>query len=113
MAILIVQSVSSFAVIGYFHVRRRHPETAHPVRTLLAPLLGGLGMLYVVVQLFLHLDAAGGAAAQSLAFRLVPLIVLGVAAVGVATALYLKVRAPERFAVIGRVVLQDSTERSR
>lgn len=113
MAILIVQSVSSFAVIGYFHVRRRHPETAHPVRTLLAPLLGGLGMLYVVVQLFLHLDAAGGAAAQSLAFRLVPLIVLGVAAVGVAAALYLKVRAPERFAVIGRVVLQDSTERSR
>jgi amino acid transporter len=112
MSILIVQAVSSFAVIGYFHVRRKHPETAHPVRTLLAPLLGGIGMISVVVLLFQNLDVAGGDAAQSTLFRLVPVIVLAVAVLGVAIALFLKVRAPERFATIGRVVLQDSTERS-
>ena len=41
-AILIVQTLCSFAVIGYF--ARNHPEARHWFRTFLAPLIGGIGM---------------------------------------------------------------------
>ncbi|GCD92956.1 APC family permease [Embleya hyalina] len=112
MAILIVQILSSAAVIGYFHVRRKHPETAHPLRTFAAPLVGGLAMVYVVILLFQNLDTAGGAASQTTIFRMIPYLVLGVAVFGVVLALYTKVRAPHRFALIGRVVLEESTERA-
>ena len=37
IAILLVQTLCSAAVIGFFHVKGRHPETANPIRTLLCP----------------------------------------------------------------------------
>lgn len=112
MAILIVQAMSSFAVIGYFHVRKKHPETAGPLRTFAAPLIGGLAMIYVVFLLFQNRATAGGAAAQTLIFRLIPLIVLMVLVLGVALAVFLKYRSPGRFEIIGRIVLEDSAERT-
>jgi amino acid transporter len=48
-AILIVQTLCSFAVIGYF--RKNHPEARHWFKTFLAPLIGGVGMIVVVVLL--------------------------------------------------------------
>ncbi|WP_372461250.1 MULTISPECIES: APC family permease [Rhodococcus] len=110
MAILIVQSLCAFAVIGYFHVSRNHPETANWFRTLLAPLLGGLGMLYVVYLLWENRSFAAGAAADTLLFRLSPYIVGGLFLFGMLVAVWYRYRAPERYARIGRIVLDDTPE---
>ncbi|MDP9860842.1 MULTISPECIES: APC family permease [Streptosporangium] len=111
LAVLIVQTLCSFSVIGYFHVRKKHPETASWWRTLLAPLLGGLAMAYVVLLLFQNQEAAAGDAAKSPFFALIPWIVLGAAVLGAALALYLRARRPEKYAIIGRIVLEDTVER--
>ncbi|MFE4518430.1 hypothetical protein ACFRMQ_30105 [Kitasatospora sp. NPDC056783] len=111
MAILVVQTLCSFAVVGYFHVRGRHPETAHWFRTLVAPLVGGVAMAGVVVLLVFDRGAAAGAAAHTLLFRLTPYLVIGVFAGGIALALAVRRRRPELYARMGRVVLEDAAER--
>lgn len=111
MAILIVQALCAFGVIGYFHVSKHHPETAHWFRTLVAPLIGGLGMLYVVYLLWENKDFAAGAAAKTLLFKLTPYIVVAIFAAGLALALYFRVRDPRRYEIIGRIVLEDTVER--
>ncbi|GAA2222313.1 APC family permease [Streptomyces nogalater] len=110
MAILIVQTLCSFAVIGYF--RRNHPEDRHWFRTLTAPLLGGLGMIAVVVLLVVNMDTAAGTAAGSLFFEAIPWIVGLVFFGGCGLGLYLRARRPERYEVIGRIVLEDAAERT-
>nr|WSX47986.1 APC family permease [Streptomyces sp. NBC_00974] len=110
MAILIVQTLCSFAVIGYF--RKNHPEDRHWFKTFTAPLIGGLAMSAVVVLLVLNMKTAAGLAADSLVFTLIPWIVATVFLGGLALGVYLKYRAPERYEVIGRVVLEDAAERT-
>ncbi|MBW5423634.1 amino acid permease [Streptomyces sp. BG9H] len=109
MAILIVQTLCSFAVIGYF--RRNHPEDRHWFKTLVAPLLGGLGMIAVVVLLVINMDTAAGSAADSLLFKAIPWIVGLVFLGGLALGVYLRARHPRRYEIIGRVVLEDAAER--
>jgi amino acid transporter len=110
MAILIVQTLCSFAVIGYF--RRNHPEDRHWFRTLTAPLLGGIGMIAVVVLLVISMDTAAGAAADSFFFKAIPWIVGLVFFGGLGLGLYLRARRPERYEIIGRIVLEDAAERN-
>ncbi|MGW0735807.1 APC family permease [Streptomyces sp. NPDC002851] len=110
MAILIVQTLCSFAVIGYF--RHHHPEDRHWFRTFTAPLLGGIGMTAVVVLLLLNMETAAGTAADSVFFRLIPWIVGTVFFGGLALALYLRAKRPESYEVIGRIVLEDAQERT-
>lgn len=110
MAILIVQTLCSFAVIGYF--RKNHPEDRHWFKTFTAPLLGGIAMIAVVVLLVVNMKTAAGLAADSLVFTLIPWIVAAVFLGGLALGLYLKFKAPERYDVIGRIVLEDATERT-
>src|SRR6476659_10118184 len=109
MAILIVQALCAFAVISFFHFRKNHPTSKHWFRTFLAPLLGGIGMLYVVVLLWQHKEAAAGAASGTLLFKLTPWIVVGLFVFGAAMAIYFKYRDPARYELIGRVVY-DETE---
>ncbi|MEV7600764.1 APC family permease [Kitasatospora sp. NPDC089797] len=111
LAILVVQTLCSFAVVGYFHVQGRHPETAHWCRTLLAPLVGGVAMGAVVVLLVLNRGAVAGAAAGTLVFRLIPYLVVGVFLGGIGTALVLRRLRPELYARMGRIVLEDAVER--
>jgi amino acid transporter len=111
MSILIVQTICSFAVIGYFHVRKRHTEEESPIRTLVCPLLGGIAMIAVVYLLIDNLDAAAGAAAETLFFDLIPWIVIGVFLVGLLGALYLRSAKPDTYERIGMVVLGESPER--
>ncbi|MFF2954770.1 APC family permease [Kitasatospora sp. NPDC057965] len=112
MAILIVQTLCSFAVVGYFHVLGRHPGTGHWFRTLVAPLVGGVAMAGVVVLLVVNRDAAAGAAAGTLLFRLIPFLVIGTFLGGIGLALWMRARRPDRYARMGRIVLADAAERS-
>nr|WP_228049203.1 APC family permease [Streptomyces justiciae] len=110
MAILIVQTLCSFAVIGYF--RKHHPEDRHWFRTFTAPLLGGIGMIAVVGLLVTNLDTAAGTAADSLFFKAIPWIVGLVFFGGLGLGFYLRARQPERYEIIGRIVLEDAAERT-
>lgn len=110
-AILIVQALTAFSCIAYFHVQKKHPESANWFRTLLAPLLGGLGMIYVTWLLIQNASFAAGSAASDVVFKLSPWIVGVVGVGGIVFALASKYLAPERFDIIGRVVLDDSHER--
>ena len=44
-------------------------------------------------------------------FKLIPWIVVGVFLAGVALALYLRARSPERYRTIGHIIYEDTTER--
>ncbi|MGX1887372.1 APC family permease [Streptomyces sp. NPDC055287] len=110
MAILIVQTLCSFAMIGYF--RKNHPEDRHWFKTFTAPLLGGIGMIAVVVLLVLNMETAAGLAADSLFFELIPWIVGLVFFGGLGLGFHLKTRRPDRYEIIGRIVLEDAAERT-
>jgi amino acid transporter len=109
MAILIVQSITSVAVIWYFHVKKVHPGNL--VTTAIIPGLGGVGMVYVVYLLFSNLSFAGGGAAGSPMFKAIPYIVVGTFVIGLGIVLYLRWRSPTVYQAIGRTVLEESHER--
>ena len=44
-------------------------------------------------------------------FNLIPWIVVGVFLAGLALALYLRARSPERYRIIGHIIYEDTTER--
>ncbi|WP_345701919.1 APC family permease [Kitasatospora terrestris] len=110
LALLVVQTLCSFAVVAYF--RKNHPESRHWFRTLTAPLLGGLGMLAAIVLLVVNLDTAAGAASKILFFKLIPWIVAAVFLGGIALALYMRARHPQKYEVMGRLVVENTQERS-
>lgn len=111
-AIMIVQALAAFACIAYFHVHKKHQETAHWFRTFVAPLIGGIGMLYVIYLLIQNASFAAGAAASDIVFKASPWIVGIVGASGLLFAWYAKKFSPEKYDIIGRVVLEDTEERS-
>ncbi|QNJ93741.1 APC family permease [Mycolicibacterium fluoranthenivorans] len=111
MAIMVVQSLCAFSVIAYFHFHKNHPSSAHWFKTFTAPLLGGIGMLYVVYLLWEHKDAAAGAASGTLLFKLTPWIVVGLFVLGAALATYFRLRDPRRYELIGRIVFEDNVVR--
>jgi len=106
-----VQAITSIAVVVYFHVGKHHPETANWWNTLTAPILGGLGMAYVVFLLGKNLDFAAGAAADSPVFKATPWVVLAVYVIGLAYALWLKSARPQIYDEIGRTTLEEAHER--
>jgi hypothetical protein len=109
MAILIVQAITCLAVIWYFHVKKEKPGNV--LTTGLIPALGGIGMLYVVWLLIDNIDFAGGLAADSLFFNLIPWLVLLTAAAGLAGVFLLRSRSPEVYRAIGRTVFEEAHER--
>jgi amino acid transporter len=109
MAILIVQSICSAAVIVYFHVKKAKPGNL--LTTGIIPALGGLGMLYVVYLLFSNLSFAGGGAAGSPFFHAIPWIVLATFVLAAAGALWLRRARPAVYAEVGRTVLEETHER--
>lgn len=111
MAILIVQALTSFSAISYFHVLKVHPETANWFRTLVAPLIGGVGMIYVTWLLISNASFAAGAAASDIVFKATPWIVIAVGVLGLAYAIVAKYFAPAKYEIIGRIVLDDTHER--
>jgi amino acid transporter len=110
-AILIVQTLAAFAAIAYFHFHHKHPESANWFRTLLAPLLGGIGMIYVTYLLFANSTFLAGTGATDIVFTLNPWIVAATGLGGLIFAVFCKYRAPDRYESIGRIVLEDTRER--
>lgn len=111
MAILIVQTLSSFAVVGYFHARK-HAQSGNLITTLVAPIVGGVAMIAVVYLLLSNLSSAAGVAAQTLVFDLIPWIVIGIFAVGLVAALYMRARRPDAYQRIAWIIYRDTAERS-
>ena len=109
MAILIVQAITSLAVIWYFHVQKAQPGNI--VTTGIIPALGGLGMLYVVWLLLDNIKFAGGAAAGSPFFKAIPWLVIGTFVLGLLGVLLLRARSPEVYRAIGRTVMEETQER--
>jgi amino acid transporter len=109
MAILIVQAITSVAVIWYFHVKKAAPGNI--ITTGIIPALGGLGMLYVVWLLLSNIDFAGGAAAGSPFFTAIPWIVIGTFAAGLIGVLLLRSRNRPVYDAIGRTVFEETHSR--
>ena len=109
MAILIVQAITSLAVIWYFHVKRAAPGDI--LTTGIIPALGGIGMLYVVWLLIDNLDFAGGAASDSPFFAAIPWIVVGTFVIGLVAVLLLKSRNRAVYDAVGRTVFEETHER--
>ena len=106
MAILIVQAITSLAVIWYFHVKKAAPGNL--VATGVIPALGGIGMLYVVWLLLDNLDFAGGAASAAPFFTAIPYIVAATFVLGLLSVMWLKSRNKEVYDAIGRTVLEET-----
>jgi membrane protein implicated in regulation of membrane protease activity len=68
-------------------------------------------MLYVVLLLWQHKEAAAGAASGTLLFKLTPWIVVALFVFGAAMAIYFKYRDPRRYELIGRVVYDETADR--
>jgi amino acid transporter len=109
MAILIVQAITCLAVIWYFHVKKAKPGNV--LTTGVIPGLGGLGMLYVVWLLIDNIKFAGGLAADSTFFKLIPWLVVATFVVGLLGVLLLRSRNPEVYRAIGRTVFEEAHER--
>ncbi|BBY67492.1 APC family permease [Mycolicibacterium helvum] len=107
ICLLIVQTMSSVATVVYFHVKKQHPETASWWRTLLAPILGGAGMVYVIYLMASNITAAAGSASGTLFFKLIPYIVVGLFAFSLGLALYWRKARPDLYERIGSTVFDD------
>ena len=111
MIVLIVQSLCSISVISYFHVKKQHPETANVFRTIIAPIIGAAGMIYVIYLLFNNLSFAAGAAASSPFFHAIPWIVVAVAVLAGGYVLFLRQRHPDEYSQLGKTILEETQER--
>lgn len=107
--ILIVQTIVSIAVIWYFWVKKVHKGNF--LTTLIAPLIGALGMLYALYLLWTNRNFAAGLAADSLVFQWMPYYVVGVLVIGIVYALYVRAAKPEVYAEIGRTTVEEAHER--
>lgn len=112
LCLLIVQVMCSISVITYFHVQHQHPETAGVWRTLVCPIVGGLGMAFVIYLMISNMAAAAGAASESLLFKAIPWIVLTLLGGSLTVAAYLRSAKPEVYARIGRTVFDDSDQQN-
>jgi amino acid transporter len=109
MAILIVQAITSLAVIWYFHVKKAAPGNL--LTTGIIPAIGGLGMVYVVWLLLDNINFAGGTASASPFFKAIPWLVIGTFVIGLLGILWLRARNRPVYDAIGRTVFEETHER--
>ncbi len=108
--ILIVQTICSVAVIWYFAVRKVHQ--GNPLATVVAPAIGGLGMIYALYLLWTNRDFAAGYGSDSLIFKLMPLYVVLTLAIGFAYTLWLRRAHPAIYNEVGRTTHEEAHERT-
>ncbi|TQC49471.1 APC family permease [Rhodococcus sp. WS4] len=108
LCLLIVQVMCSISVITYFHVQKQHPETANVWRTLISPIVGGLGMAFVIYLMASNMKTAAGSASDSLFYKAIPWILAILLFGSLAAALYLRSYKPELYARIGSTVFDEN-----
>ncbi|GAA4352127.1 APC family permease [Angustibacter luteus] len=106
LAILVLMSLSSFAVIAFFAANRGLDSNLW--RTVIAPAIGGIGMGLVAVYAAAKFGLLLGNPESSLRWILPALIVVA-AVVGLGAALRLKSVAPQMYAQMGRNRSDDGT----
>ncbi len=104
VCLLCAQSLTAIACIWYFHVKKMHPETANFFRTMLAPIIGCLGMLYIVYLVLSNIDFASAGQGDSLVIKALPWAVLVVFALPVVVSLWWKSSKPHVYEQIGSTV---------
>jgi amino acid transporter len=108
LSLLIVQTMCSIASIVYFHVKKQHPETASWWRTLLCPIIGGAGMVFVIYLMVSNMQTAAGAASGTLFFKMIPWIIAVLFFGSIALALYWRQSKPEVYARIGSTIFDEA-----
>ena len=103
LALLVVQTLTSVAIVAYF---RRHPGPSG-WRTLVAPLAGGGLMAFAAYLLIANRNSL--AAADGVPFvQAIPWIVLAVFVAGVGVALWIRVRDSVRYQTVGRTAPKEA-----
>ncbi|MEU9886202.1 APC family permease [Sphaerisporangium sp. NPDC051011] len=100
LAVIVVQFLVCLAVIRYFNREGRNGRAAI-WKTLVAPAVGALAQIVVVVLLLRNLTFLAGA--DNLVVNLIPVYVAAVAIAGFGYALILRARSPERYRTIGQL----------
>ena len=99
LAIIVLMAIASFAVVAFFAANRGLDN--NPLRTTVAPIVGGLAMTAVAIYAASQFGLLIGNPESPLRWLLPGLIVVAAAA-GVGTALALRSRSPELYAQMGR-----------
>ncbi|MCA8030990.1 APC family permease [Burkholderia cepacia] len=97
IGIVVLQAMTSFAVAAFFRATRKDTRLWH---SLLAPLVGGCGLVWIAVILVGNLDALSGS--DNPVVHSFPWIVLAVAILGVAIGLVLRRTRPDIYARFGQ-----------
>jgi amino acid transporter len=99
LAIIVLMALASFAVVAFF---ARHRDLDRNVlRTLVAPLLGGIAMAAVAIYAASQFGLLIGNPDSALRWAL-PALILVAAVAGVIAATLLRSRSPELYAQMGR-----------
>jgi amino acid transporter len=107
LGILAVQGLCCVAIVRFFLTEAR--DGFHPVKTLIAPVIGFLAMAGACYLLIDNRAALSGAG-DALYIKLVPWVVLALFLIGCAGALWMRDRAQERYQAIGRFVREEEVE---
>jgi amino acid transporter len=99
LAIIALMSLASFAVVAFF--RRHRDLDGNLLRTLVAPLVGGVSMAAVALYASSQFGLLIGDPDSLLSWAL-PALIVGAALVGVVSATVLKSRSAELYARMGR-----------
>lgn len=108
LGILGVQGLTSVAIIRYFLTTGR--AHFHPWTTLIAPVIGCAAMIVAATLLIVNRGDLAGAA-DALYIRVLPWVVLVVFLVGMALAVVLRSRDPERYRQIGQFEVTEAAGR--
>jgi amino acid transporter len=104
LGILLVQALTSAAIIKYFLVDAR--DGFHVWKTLIAPILGGVGCLVATYLMMQNRTTLAGGNPLYIELIWVPIALFFLG--GVVLALYYRASDPQRYAAIGRFVHQDA-----
>jgi hypothetical protein len=98
--VLLNQVLSSAATVAYFR-KERHRAEAHWWSTSLAPILGGAGMVIALYLLASNLTTVGG---DIIFVKVIPWVCVGWFGLGVALAVWIRARRPDRYGELGRLI---------
>jgi amino acid transporter len=103
--LLLVQALTSFAIARYFWAA--DPEHRRPLQTLIAPVVGGVLMVFSAWLLFHNRGALSGASGADF-IRYGFWLIVGAFAIGIGTALWFRSRDQPRYAAVGRFVHEEA-----